>query len=279
MPDTIYLEYNFKIAPLQPASDILIAELGEAGFESFVEEEDGILAYIQKNDWREDILADIQILSNPKFKIGFALKEIEQQNWNATWEHHFDPIQVDDRCVVRAPFHKAPEVRFDIVIMPKMSFGTGHHETTFMMLQHILDHDFDGKAVLDMGSGTGVLAILSAMKGAATIDAIDIDHWCYLNAQENVARNNCAQINVCEGDVDLLKGKKYDIILANINRNILLQDIPAYVTTLTKGGYLLLSGFYEADLESINNKCSQVGLRFLSKLQKNDWVSAKYEFY
>ncbi len=178
-----YIEYNFKIEPLQPASDILIAELGEAGFESFVESEEGILAYIQKEDWHHDILENIHILRSAKFQMAHTFKEIAQENWNETWEHNFNPIQIDGRCAVRAPFHKKFEVDYDIVIEPKMSFGTGHHETTHMMLQLILEHNFEGKSVLDMGSGTGVLAILAAMKGASHIDAIDIDNWCYAKCQ------------------------------------------------------------------------------------------------
>jgi len=241
MPNTLYLEYNFKVNPLQPASDILMAELGEVGFESFVENEEGILAYIQKNDWTEQILESVEILHNDNFETSFEIKEIEQENWNATWESNFNPIQVSDKCVVRAPFHEKPIVKYDIVIEPKMSFGTGHHETTHMMLQHILNHDFIGKSVLDMGSGTGVLAILTAMKGAKVVDAIDIDHWCYLNAKENVKRNNCEHINVFEGDANLLVNQKYDLIMANINRNILLKDIPIYATHLNNNGLLFIS--------------------------------------
>lgn len=278
MPNTIYIEYTFKVHPLQPASDILIAELGEAGFESFVENEEGVLAYIQKEDWSEDLLESVVILKNENFKISFQLKEIEQENWNASWESNFNPIQVDDRCVVRAPFHKKPNVNFDIVIEPKMSFGTGHHETTFMMLQHILDHNFKGKSVLDMGSGTAVLAILAAMKGAESVDAIDIDHWCYLNAKENVSRNNCEQIHVFEGDVNLLTTQKYDVIIANINRNILLSDIPKYAKCLNAKGILFLSGFYEEDIPMISSKCEEVALKFEKNLKNNNWVAVKYVF-
>lgn len=273
----IYIEYAFHIKPLQPASDILIAELGEAGFESFVEQENGLLAYIQKKDWRKGMFDGIHLLSNPKFEIEYVRSEIEQQNWNATWEDNFEPIHIDGQCVVRAPFHEVPNVPFDIVIMPKMSFGTGHHETTHMMLQHILAHDFNGKSVLDMGSGTGVLAILAAMKGAVRIDAIDNDHWCFLNAMENVERNNCSQIRVMEGDVQLLHKVKYDIILANINRNILLNDIPVYTRFLNKNGQLFLSGFYEIDMQLITAKCGEVGLVLNKKTTRNDWVSAKYQ--
>lgn len=278
MGEVIYLEFQFKIDPLQPASDILIAELGEVGFESFVEEDDGVLAYIQKKDWHENILKDISILENESFKISFLITEIEQENWNANWEQNFNPILVDEICMVRAPFHEKKNVEYDIVIEPKMSFGTGHHETTHMMLQHILMLDLERKVILDMGCGTGVLAILSAKCGAEKIDAIDIDNWCYLNAIENVQRNHADNIEVFEGDAGLLKNQKYDLIIANINRNILLEDIPKYKNCLKKEGVLLLSGFYEEDLYSISKRCQEVGLSFEKKLEKNNWVAAKYVF-
>ena len=224
----VYLEYDFTIEPTQPATDILIAELGEVGFESFVENETGLLAYILKSDWREDILDGLYILQQPGFEISWTQKEIQQQNWNAEWERNFHPITIGNRCMVRAPFHPAAGVEYDIVIEPKMSFGTGHHETTHMMLQHILDMDVQGKSVLDMGCGTGVLAILAKKKGAGPVDAIDIDEWCYLNTQENIERNDCGSIKAFLGDSSLLKGKKYDVILANIIRNILLEVILVY---------------------------------------------------
>lgn len=272
----VYLEYDFTIEQTQPATDILIAELGEVGFESFVENETGLLAYILKSDWREDILEGLYILQQPGFEISWTQKEIQQQNWNAEWERNFHPITIGNRCMVRAPFHPAAGVEYDIVIEPKMSFGTGHHETTHMMLQHILDMDVQGKSVLDMGCGTGVLAILAKKKGAGPVDAIDIDEWCYLNTQENIERNDCGSIKAFQGDSSLLKGKKYDVILANINRNILLEDIPVYVECLTSGGTLLLSGFYLDDLDAISSKCGEYGLNFEKKLKKNNWISAKY---
>ena len=280
MSETSYIEYSFKISPLQPASDILIAELGEVGFESFVENEEGVLAYIQKQDWNNAILNEIQILNNPRFKIEitYDFKEIEQENWNATWERNFNQIQIGDQCVVRAPFHKKPAVDFDIIIEPKMSFGTGHHETTFMMLQLVLENDFRGKSVLDMGSGTGVLAILAAMKGASTVDAIDIDPWCFLNAKENVERNNCKNIAVSKGDSSLLEGRSFDVILANINRNILLKDIPVYAKSLNKQGLLFLSGFYAEDISMITRKCEDEGLEFEKNSENNNWVAVKYVF-
>ncbi|SHJ77601.1 [LSU ribosomal protein L11P]-lysine N-methyltransferase [Arenibacter nanhaiticus] len=278
MANSIYIEYNFKVSPVQPASDILIAELGEVQFESFVETEDGVQAYIKKEDWNPTILEGLPILENSLFAIEYEYVEIEQENWNATWEKNFNAIQVGDKCVVRAPFHEKPAVEFDIVIEPKMSFGTGHHETTHMMMQHILEIDFKGKSVLDMGSGTGVLAILAAMRGASEIDAIDIDNWCYLNAMENIQRNNCEQIKVYEGDASLLIDQKYDVIIANINRNILLEDIPTYVKCLTPNGVLLLSGFYKEDIAMISEKCESVGLKFENNFEKNNWVAVKYVF-
>ncbi len=272
----VYLEYNFKINPTQPATDILVAELGEAGFESFVENDSGLLAYILKSEWKEGILDDLFILEHPDFEITWTSKEIQQQNWNAEWEKNFHPIKVGDRCMVRAPFHDAAQVEYDIVIEPKMSFGTGHHETTHMMLQHILETDFDEKSVLDMGCGTGVLAILAKKRGAGPVDAIDIDEWCYLNTQENVERNDCSDIQVYQGDSNLLKDRKYDVILANINRNILLEDIPIYAQCLNPEGLLFLSGFYLDDLDAISSKCKANGLEFEKKLEKNRWISVKY---
>ena len=196
--DSIYIEYNFTVVPNEPATEILIAELGTVGFESFVENKEGVTAYIQKQDWNEDILKDIFILSSSEFKITHTKSEVEQTNWNAEWEKNFNPIQVEDKVSIRAPFHENPNLKFDIVIEPKMSFGTGHHETTHMMVQHLLALELDGKKVLDMGCGTGILAIFAEMKGATLVDAIDIDAWCYENSIENVERNNCNNISVYE---------------------------------------------------------------------------------
>lgn len=275
-----YIGYNFSVEPKEPAVEILIAELSELGFESFVETDEGVSAYIQQEMWNETILEDIYILGSNEFKISYQFEEIEQVNWNEEWEKNFHPINVDGKCTVRAPFHEATGAEFEIVIEPKMSFGTGHHETTHMMIQHLLKMEVEAKSVLDMGCGTGVLAILAAMKGAKPVDAIDIDNWCYLNSLENCERNNVPFIDVFEGDVTLLENKKeaYDVVIANINRNILLADIPAYAKTLRKGGTLLLSGFYQEDLEIINEVCKKHSLKFLENFEKNNWVASKYVF-
>ena len=271
-----YFEFQFTIDPVQPASEILIAELGYLGFESFVENDDGITAYIPEEEYEDDILANVHILQSEDFKITYSQNEIERVNWNEEWEKNFTPILVDERCSVRAPFHEKPDVDFDIVIEPKMSFGTGHHATTHMMIQHILKNDWEGKSVLDMGCGTGVLAILTAMKGAKAIDAIDIDNWCYLNTLENISRNDCEHINVEEGGAELLEGREYDSILANINRNILLRDLPIYDKCLKANGNLFLSGFYEGDLPAIKKACEKIGLEFIENFERNDWIAAKF---
>lgn len=271
-----YLGYHFTVEPKELGSEILVAELGELPFESFVESEFGVTAYIQKDLWNENILDDLYILKSPEFFITFTVEEIEQVNWNEEWEKNFDPIDVDGKCHVRAPFHPKTDAEFDIVIEPKMSFGTGHHETTHMMIQHLLDMDVTDMKTLDMGCGTAILAILAEMKGAKPIDAIDIDNWCYLNSIENAERNNCTHISVYEGDAALLADKKYDLIIANINRNILLGDMQQYVDCMNPNGVLLLSGFYEEDIPAIDESCTGKGLHFVKKLQRNNWVSLKY---
>lgn len=271
-----YTEFQFKINPLQPASEILIAELGEAGFESFVENEDGVTAYIQTKDYHEGLLEDIRVLDSEEFEITYSVQEIEQVNWNSEWEKNFQPISVEDKCTVRAPFHKKPDTEFDIVIEPKMSFGTGHHATTHMMLQFILRDEWEGQRVLDMGCGTGVLAILTGMKGAGKVDAIDIDNWCFLNSIENAERNNCKNISVYEGGAELLKGKKYDRIIANINRNILLEDISIYAGCLEKDGKLYLSGFYTEDIPDIQAECTRNRLEPAAGLERENWAALSF---
>ena len=268
-----YIEFKFKISPLQPASEILIAELGYAGFESFVEDEEGVTAYIPSEEYDPEMLVGIHILQSEEFEITYTSLEIEQINWNSEWEKNFDPLIVDDVCSIRAPFHEQPDTEFDIIIEPKMSFGTGHHATTHMMVQFILKNDWKGKSVLDMGSGTGVLAILAEMKGAKEIDAIDIDNWCYQNAIENAARNNCELISVYEGGAELLEGRKYERIIANINRNILLEDMPSYAASLTPGGKLFLSGFYTEDITAIEEECNRNGLRLEEQLDRENWAA------
>ncbi|CAA0192502.1 50S ribosomal protein L11 methyltransferase [Tenacibaculum maritimum] len=274
--DNIYIEYSFIVSPKEPATEILIAELGAAGFESFVENETGVVAYIQKDFWNKEILNDIFILNAGEFSIKYTQQEIAQTNWNAEWEKNFPPIQVDAKVSIRAPFHENPNLPYDIVIEPKMSFGTGHHETTHMMVQHLLEMDVAGMKTLDMGCGTGILAIFAEMRGANPIDAIDIDNWCYENSLENIKRNNSKHIAVFEGDSALLNNKKYDLIIANINRNILLKDMEIYTNCIHKEGVLLLSGFYKEDIPVINEEVIKYGLKLDKTLERNNWVALKY---
>ncbi|WP_111706721.1 50S ribosomal protein L11 methyltransferase [Lutibacter citreus] len=276
--DLKYIGYNFTVLPKEPGTEILIAQLGFAGFESFVENEDGVTAYIQEVDWNAEILEDIQILNSKEFEISYVEEVIAQTNWNSEWEKNFNPIQVDDMVSIRAPFHENPNLKYDIVIEPKMSFGTGHHETTHMMVQHLLEMDLTNKKTLDMGCGTGILAIFAEMKGAQPIDAIDIDNWCYENSMENVERNNCSQISVYEGDASLLLNKKYDVIIANINRNILLNDMQSYMSCLNENGTILFSGFYENDIPILDAEVSKYGMKIDKIIERNNWVSLKYIF-
>ena len=274
--DSIYIAYDFIVSPKEPATEMLIAQLGYIGFESFVENENGVVAYIQKKEWNSDKVEDLYLLNSNEFDIKFNHSEIEQTNWNKEWEKNFNPIQVNGQVSIRAPFHENPSLNFDIVIEPKMSFGTGHHETTHMMVQHLLALDLKNKKVLDMGCGTGILAIFAEMKGAQPTDAIDIDSWCYENSLENVQRNGCKHINVLEGDSSLLKGKEYDVIIANINRNILLSDMKIYTDCLSENGVLLLSGFYKEDISIIESEVIKYGLVLDKMIQKNNWVALKY---
>lgn len=272
----IYLGYHFTVEPKELGSEILIAELGEKPFESFIETDLGIVAYIQKDLWTEDVLEDLFILNSPEFIISYHVEEIAQVNWNEEWEKNFEAIDVDGVCHVRAPFHPKTNAEFDIIIEPKMSFGTGHHETTHMMIQHLLKTDLKDKKTLDMGCGTAILAILAEMKGAKPIDAIDIDNWCYQNSIENAERNHCQNIEVFEGDASLLEGKSYHVIIANINRNILLNDMQTYTHCLTSGGILFLSGFYTEDIEAINTCCESLDMQLTDQLERNNWASLKY---
>lgn len=257
-------------------ADLLIGMLAEAGFESFVENENGtISAFIQSPMYTPALVARLSSEEFIEFLDSFHVEHIADQNWNAVWESQYDPVLIDNRCMVRAPFHSPPAgVEFDIVIMPKMSFGTAHHETTKQMIQYLLSMQVSGKSLLDMGSGTAVLAILARMKGAFPVTAIDNDEWAYNNALENVQSNNFADIEVLLGDSSLLAGKKFDIILANINRNILLNDIHAYRESLNPGGKLFMSGFYSEDLPLIEAKANETGLRIMSNRIENNWTAA-----
>ena len=275
MSDTpIYIEVAVKVQPLEPFRDIFIAQLGTLGFESFSETAEGFEAYIIKEDYDEAAVKEALIWEG--VQTSFVTQEIEQINWNAEWEKSFNPIEVKDKVNIRAPFHDPKDFSYEIIIEPKMSFGTGHHETTHLMIEHLLDMDLTGKKVLDMGTGTGILAIFSEMKGAEAVDAIDIDLWSFENTIENAERNNCKYIHAEHGGVELIEGRSYDVVIANINRNILLQDMQQYIATLMKGGNLLLSGFYSSDLQMIRDSAEEYGMVYESVLVRNDWNAVRF---
>jgi ribosomal protein L11 methyltransferase len=268
-----YVEFKAVVNPLDIGRDILIAELSEVGFESFVETEDGVEAYIQLPLFNEALIDDISLLNNPNFKVDYSTKTIEDQNWNAEWEKNFELINVENECVIRAPFHeKVDAVEFDIVIDPKMSFGTGHHETTYLMIKRLLTLDLKNKNVMDMGCGTGVLAILAQLKKAQYVEAIDIDEWAYNNTLENIRNNNCNEIVVEMGGVDKISEKSFDVFIANINRNILLNDMEKYVSVIKNEGSLLLSGFFSSDKDMLLEVATLLNMELNYSESKNDWT-------
>ena len=269
-----HLEFQFKITPLKPWTEILIAYLSEIDFHGFYEE-DGILkAFISNTDFDELIFNSLLgSLEGDDVEISYEKLEIENQNWNASWEANFDPVEIAEQLYIRAPFHEHKEnFNSTIIIQPKMSFGTGHHQTTFLMCEAILRLDLVGKKVLDMGTGTGVLAILSEKKGSKDITAIDIEEWSIENCEENIVLNECEFIDTICGDVNLIDGKKFDVILANINKNILKKHLPKYFDSLCENGLLYLSGFFSTDVSELKTLANQVGFKFISTTVKDEWA-------
>ncbi len=271
-----YIELNIPVTDAEQA-EILTAELSELPFESFATERKVLKAYIPQSaliDCKEDadeVLARYEIA-------GARYVQIESQNWNALWESNFEPVDVDGRVMIRAPFHApSPTAEVEVVIMPKMSFGTGHHATTKMMVQMILASDVREREGLDMGCGTGVLAIVACRYGAVRMDAVDIDDFAYENCCENLASNGVAErVTAMLGDVSAVAGRKYDFILANINRNILLGDMDAYLSLLAEGGELFVSGFLDADVEAMQRAAAERGLKPHLRLGIDGWAALSF---
>ncbi len=271
-----YIEIKCRIQPVDIGSEILTALLAEIGCDSFMDWEEGLLAYIPADQFSEEKLKAISLPADSGIQWNYEVGKWEDQDWNAVWESNYEPVWIDGRCYIHAPFHPEEKAEFDILIEPKMSFGTAHHETTAQMLSLLMRTDCEGKNVLDMGSGTGVLAILAHKKGARGIYAIDNDEWAYANAVEN-CENNHAPIRCILGDASSIPEQAFDIILANINRNILMQDMPAYVAHLNESGLLFISGFYIGDdLQSLKEKAEQLGMEFVENTEKNRWAAALF---
>ena len=277
-----YLEFSFHTTPCtEVVNDVLSAVLADAGFESFVEQPDGLLAYIQQSLYDEaSVEAAISEFPIPDTAIEYSFVEAEDKDWNEEWEKNFfQPIVIGNRCVIHSTFHHdVPEAEYDIAINPQMAFGTGHHETTSLVIGEILDSNMDGKKVLDMGCGTSILAILARMKGAASCTAIDIDDWCVRNSIENIELNGVDKIEVCLGDASILVDKgPFDMVIANINRNILLADMQHYVARMNEGATLLMSGFYVDDIPLIKAEAERLGLTFNGYKEKNRWVVTSFK--
>jgi ribosomal protein L11 methyltransferase len=271
-----YTEAVFTIYPPDPGREILMAELAEAGFESFEFSDEGLKGWAPQEDFNEEAINEIVERYSDRFSISFTWGEITPLNWNEEWEKNYASVVIDGRCGIRAPFHPpVPHLNFDIVIEPKMSFGTAHHSTTALMIRWLLELDVTGKRVLDMGCGTGVLAILAALKGAGDVVAIDNYVWAYENTIENCERNGVGKIEAIHGDVNALTAidKPFDLILANINRNVLVEDIKHYAQYIDQGGMLLMSGFFIEDEEIIRDEALKHGLEYLDAKHQEQWSS------
>lgn len=274
-----YIEVKLTCVPNNEAiNNVLASVLGEIGFDSFVEHENGTLAYVVKNIYDAEALSQVIADFPLDAEISYEVKEIEDQNWNEEWEkNYFSPIILEDQCVIKSSFHKdVPDAKYTIVINPKMAFGTGHHQTTILMMREILKRDFTGQRVLDMGCGTAILAILASMRGAKDVVAIDIDEWAYDNAIENLNLNRIENVRVEIGGANLLGAVKFDTVIANINRNILLEDMHAYASVLNIGGTLYMSGFYTEDVAVLKIEADKHGLIFEYSTERDNWAGVKF---
>ena len=264
--------YELQITCSLKHSEILIAEFSMISFDSFVENETGFLAYIGENDFNETSINEIHKKYLSLFPFQYTIKRAKKKNWNAEWEKDYAPIFVKGMCVVKTSFHDIKKkFPYEIIINPKMSFGTGHHETTYLMLKNQMLLDHKNKSVADIGCGTGILAIMASKLGASSISACDIDEWCIENSMENFELNDCQNIDVQHGTVELINGV-YDIVLANINRNVLLGDIPQYANLIKIGGNLLISGFYSKDVDLLTSTDTDFGLKIVSTSTRNKWT-------
>lgn len=256
-------------------SEILIAEISQAGFDSFLENENGFEAYAEVDRFDQFQVDEIKKKYNQVKPLEFSWDRIEKKNWNEEWERGYEPIIVNDQCVIKAEFHKIEkEYPYTITITPKMSFGTGHHQTTYLMIQSQLEIDHKDKMVMDAGCGTAILSIMAAKRGAQQVDAFDIDEWSVINGKENIEVNGCTNISIRQGEIsNLTFNHNYDLVLANINKNILMKELPQYVSYLNPNGQILLSGFYEKDIPELVARAHQYSLKHVSSEVRENWAS------
>lgn len=274
-----YTKVTLKFDEIQEYQhDILIAELAEIGFDTFEDTPDGFDAFILSHEFQENELKRVLAGFEEELKTTYSITAIQHQNWNEEWEKNFEPLVISDNCYVRATFHPAqPQYEYEIVVDPKMAFGTGHHQTTTMMMRYVLEDSLENKVVLDMGAGTGILGILAAKRGAKSIVAIDNDEVCYHSAIENAELNGISNLTSICGSKEAIPAQEFDLILANINRNILLDQIENYAKVLKTNGHIFFSGFYEnPDLDMIKEHAQQFGLNYIGHKKINDWVAAKF---
>lgn len=255
--------------------EILIAETGEAGFDTFMENESGFEAYCEEVKFISSILEEVKTRYHYVSPLEFKLTKVEKENWNEEWEKNVEPIVVDDRCLVRAEFHKIEKkYPYEIIITPKMSFGTGHHQTTYLMLKAQLNIDHQNKNVMDAGCGTAILSIMASKRGAKNVEAFDIDEWSVVNGSENITLNGCPNVRIRQGKISELNFEnRFDLILANINRNILIDEMEIYATHLDYGAFLLLSGFYVRDIKDLTDMANSFGLVEKARDEKESWAS------
>ena len=267
-----YTEVYIKLSEVNPFAEIVVARLNEIDFESYSEDENGVKAYVQSHLLKEDLVCEILNDISKTTELSFTINKVKQENWNKQWESNFAPVTINDKCVIRAHFHdEIPDVVHEIIITPKMSFGTGHHETTSLIMSEMFHLDFKEKSVLDMGCGTGVLAILASKLGASSLVGIDVDEWAVENSEENSMLNNVDNIDFIHGDADVIRDSKFKIILANINRNIILNDLETYVGAMEDKSEILFSGFFKEDVPLILDKSKQLGLELVVLKNKKKW--------